>query len=108
MDRGTGGFSDVLVLHRCWPERQSRSTDLDYVGIYPVQGPIHPQSLLSVAEDTSKCVSGGFTRTAGILHYGNELRCQGSARGWYEGVSYDGAQLQSQKGDRACCEPWQC
>ncbi|KAK2057339.1 hypothetical protein LY76DRAFT_657449 [Colletotrichum caudatum] len=70
-----------VVLHRCWPEGQSRSTGLDYVGIYPVHGLIHPQSLSSVAGDTYKCVSGGFTRTVGILHYGNESRCQGSARG---------------------------
>ncbi|GJC78261.1 putative oxidoreductase At1g06690, chloroplastic [Colletotrichum liriopes] len=45
---------------------------LDYVDIYLVHGPIHPQSLASVAEGMAKCVKEGLTRAVGVANYDNE------------------------------------
>ncbi|KAK3949563.1 aldo-keto reductase [Pseudoneurospora amorphoporcata] len=46
--------------------------ELDYVDIYLVHGPTHPQSIMTVAEGLAKCVSGGLTRAVGVANYPNE------------------------------------
>lgn len=42
---------------------------LEYVDIYLVHGPIHPQSIKTVAEGMAKCVEKGLTRAVGVANY---------------------------------------
>ncbi|KAH7631442.1 NADP-dependent oxidoreductase domain-containing protein [Sordaria sp. MPI-SDFR-AT-0083] len=46
--------------------------ELDYVDIYLVHGPTHPQSIKAVAEGLAKCAKEGLTRTVGVANYPNE------------------------------------
>ncbi|KAF6835633.1 putative aldo/keto reductase [Colletotrichum musicola] len=45
---------------------------LDFVDIYLFHGPIHPQSVASVAEGMAKCVEQGFARAIGVANYDSE------------------------------------
>ncbi|KAI6089088.1 NADP-dependent oxidoreductase domain-containing protein [Hypoxylon rubiginosum] len=42
---------------------------LDYVDVYLVHGPIHPQGIASVAEGMAECVRQGLTRAVGVANY---------------------------------------
>jgi aryl-alcohol dehydrogenase-like predicted oxidoreductase len=42
---------------------------LEYVDIYLVHGPIHPQSIATLARGIAKCVEEGLTRTVGVANY---------------------------------------
>lgn len=42
---------------------------LQYVDIYLVHGPIHPQSIESVAQGMAKCVEEGLARAIGVANY---------------------------------------
>lgn len=46
--------------------------ELDYIDIYLVHGPTHPQSIKTVAEGLAKCVNEGLTRAVGVANYPNE------------------------------------
>ncbi|KAF4466972.1 alcohol dehydrogenase [Fusarium albosuccineum] len=43
---------------------------LDYVDIYLVHGPIHPQSIATIAEGMAQCVEQGLARAIGVANYG--------------------------------------
>ncbi|KAL0933495.1 putative aldo/keto reductase [Colletotrichum truncatum] len=45
---------------------------LDYVDIYLVHGPIHPQSISTIAEGMAKCVEEGLTRAVGVANYDDD------------------------------------
>lgn len=45
---------------------------LDYVDIYLVHGPIHPQPISYVAEGLAKCVEQGLTRAVGVANYNTD------------------------------------
>ncbi|TEA13149.1 putative oxidoreductase [Colletotrichum sidae] len=45
---------------------------LTHVDIYLVHGPIHPQSIKSVAEGMAKCVEQGLARAVGVANYDND------------------------------------
>ncbi|KAL0472737.1 aldo-keto reductase [Neurospora intermedia] len=45
---------------------------LEYVDIYLVHGPTHPQSVKTVAEGLAKCVNEGLTKAVGVANYGND------------------------------------
>jgi aryl-alcohol dehydrogenase-like predicted oxidoreductase len=45
---------------------------LDYVDIYLVHGPIHPQPISSVAAGLAKCVEQGMTKAVGVANYSTE------------------------------------
>lgn len=42
---------------------------LDYVDIYLVHGPIHPQSIARAAQGMAKCVELGLTKAVGVANY---------------------------------------
>ncbi|KAK1924529.1 NADP-dependent oxidoreductase domain-containing protein [Papiliotrema laurentii] len=42
---------------------------VDYVDIYLVHGPIHPQSTTSIAQGMAECVTSGMARAIGIANY---------------------------------------
>lgn len=42
---------------------------LDYVDIYLVHGPIHPQSIAQIAEGMAQCVEQGLARCIGVANY---------------------------------------
>lgn len=42
---------------------------MDYVDIYLVHGPVHPQSIKTVAEGMAKCVAEGLARAVGVANY---------------------------------------
>ncbi|KAJ3456892.1 hypothetical protein MRS44_016915 [Fusarium solani] len=42
---------------------------LDYVDIYLVHGPIHPQSIARIAEGMAQCVEQGLARAIGVANY---------------------------------------
>jgi aryl-alcohol dehydrogenase-like predicted oxidoreductase len=42
---------------------------LDYIDVYLVHGPIHPQSIATVAKGLADCVDKGLTRTVGVANY---------------------------------------
>jgi aryl-alcohol dehydrogenase-like predicted oxidoreductase len=42
---------------------------LDYVDIYMVHGPIHPQGIKTIAKGLAKCVDEGLARSVGIANY---------------------------------------
>lgn len=44
-------------------------TKLDYVDVYMVHGPIHPQSIDSVAKGMAQCIEAGLARVVGIANY---------------------------------------
>ncbi|KAM0548424.1 hypothetical protein ACHAPJ_009910 [Fusarium lateritium] len=46
--------------------------NLDYVDIYLVHGPIHPQSIAKVAEGMAQCVEQGLARCIGVANYDAE------------------------------------
>ncbi|KAF9872363.1 hypothetical protein CkaCkLH20_10190 [Colletotrichum karsti] len=45
---------------------------LDFVDIYLVHGPIHPQSIATIAEGMANCVKQGLTRAVGVANYDSE------------------------------------
>lgn len=45
---------------------------LDYVDIYLVHGPIHPQPIASVAKGLAKCVEQGLTKAVGVANYSTD------------------------------------
>ncbi|KAJ9143070.1 Aldo/keto reductase [Pleurostoma richardsiae] len=45
---------------------------LDYVDVYLVHGPTHPQSVETVAKGMAKCVEEGLARAVGVANYDND------------------------------------
>jgi aryl-alcohol dehydrogenase-like predicted oxidoreductase len=45
---------------------------LDYIDIYLVHGPIHLQSIATVAKGMAKCVDEGLTKCVGVANYGEK------------------------------------
>ncbi|KAK1760357.1 NADP-dependent oxidoreductase domain-containing protein [Echria macrotheca] len=56
---------------KCLKESLER-LGLDYVDIYLVHGPIHPQSIHHAAEGMAKCVHDGLARAVGVANYSKE------------------------------------
>lgn len=49
--------------------------NMTYVDIYLVHGPIHPQSIKTIAKGMAQCVEEGLARTVGVANYGmDDLR----------------------------------
>ncbi|KAJ4253345.1 hypothetical protein NW762_010500 [Fusarium torreyae] len=59
---------------RAYQKSQARlqRMNLDYVDIYLVHGPIHPQSIAKVAEGMAQCVEQGLARCIGVANYDTE------------------------------------
>lgn len=49
---------------------------LDYVDIYMIHGPIHPQSIASVAEGMANCVKEGLAHAIATANYGTDYMLQ--------------------------------
>ena len=45
---------------------------LEYIDVYLVHGPIHPQSMSQVAKGLAECVEQGLTKTVGVANYSRE------------------------------------
>jgi diketogulonate reductase-like aldo/keto reductase len=45
---------------------------LDYVDVYLVHGPIHPQSIGKAAKGLAECVDQGLAKTVGVANYSKE------------------------------------
>jgi diketogulonate reductase-like aldo/keto reductase len=58
----------LVKMLRCSLERLR----IDYVDVYLVNGPIHPQSFPQVARGLAECVDQGLTKTVGVANYSRE------------------------------------
>lgn len=45
---------------------------LEYLDIYLIHGPIHPQGVAQIAEGLAKCVEQGLTKAVGVANYSND------------------------------------